>query len=341
MTAFWKTMLGPALLATATLALAPAILPAIAPTPAAAQEPTPIRLRLAFIPGGVDAPFFVAAKKGYFTEAGLDVTITDGNGSTGTIQALMAGDFDIGIASLGTTAKAIQTGGAEGLIATAALVQKDPSSIISLQGSGIASPKDLEGKRFGTDAGNLEDGMIRAFAEVNGVDIDKIDIVIINGGNDRVALINGDVDFINAWANPDGDKVAAIKPIEPPMLFADYGVNLLGSSVTTRRAWLAENGPAMQGFLAALTKAKADVDADPKAALQAIMEARPDLDPAIIALEIGVMDRYRHTKASQGQGFGVPALEDIQLTIDLLEKYGAMPAGLTPEAIFSFDYLPQ
>ena len=154
MNAFLKTIAGSAVAGLLTLA------------PAAAQELTDIKLRLAFIPGGVDAPFFVAAKKGYFTEQGLNVTITDGDGSTGTIKALMAGDFDIGIASLGTTAKAIQTGGAKDLIATAALVQKDPSSIISLAGSGIATPKDIEGKKFGTDAGNLEDGMIKAFAKI-------------------------------------------------------------------------------------------------------------------------------------------------------------------------------
>ncbi|MFE3837607.1 ABC transporter substrate-binding protein [Pseudogemmobacter sonorensis] len=308
--------------------------------PAVAQDLKDVKLRLAFIPGGVDAPFFVAAKKGYFAEEGLNVIITDGDGSTGTIKALVAGDFDIGIASLGTTAKAAQAAGATNLIGTAALVQKDPSSIISLEGSGIKTPKDIEGRKFGTDAGNLEDGMIKAFAEVNGVDMDKVEIVIINGGADRVALLNGDVDFINGWANPDGDKVGAVKPIEPPMLFADYGVNLTGSTVTARKDWLAANGDVMKGFIAAITKAKADVDADPEYALEAIMEARPDLDPAVIALEISVMDNYRHTAASAGKGFGVPAVEDIALTISLLEEYGSMPAGLKPEDIFSFDYLP-
>ncbi|AJE47121.1 ABC transporter substrate-binding protein [Celeribacter indicus] len=309
-------------------------------TPALAQELTDVKLRLAFIPGGVDAPFFLAAKKGYFADEGLNVEITDGNGTTGTIKALMARDFDIGIASLGATAKAVQSGGAADLIATAVLVQKDPSSIIALEGSGITEPKDLEGKRFGTDAGNLEDGMIRAFTEVNGVDMDAIDLVIINGGADRTALLNGDVDFINGWANPDGDKVAAMHPIEPPMLFADYGVNLLGSSVMTRKDWLAENGDVMKGFLAAITRAKADVDADPEEALAAIMEARPDLDPEIIALEIDVMDNYRHTTASEGNPFGVPAEEDIELTLSLLEKYGNMRPGLTPGDIFTADYLP-
>ncbi len=307
---------------------------------AAAQDLQDVRLRLAWIAGGVDAPIFMAAEKGYFADAGLDVEIVDGNGSTGTIQAIGSGDFDIGIAGMGALAQAQQAAGASDIISVAGLLQKDPTSIISLEGSGIAEPKDIEGKRMGTDAGNLEDGMIRAFAEANGVDFDKIEVIIINGGGDRVALLKGDVDFINGWANPDGDKVSAMHPIEEPMLFADYGVNLIGSSVIVKKDWLAENGDAVKGFLAALQKGKADVAADPEAARDIFMEYRPDADPDAILLEIEVMQKYEHTAASEGQPYGWVAPEDVELTISLLEKYSGMEPGLTPNDIYSDAYLP-
>ena len=268
---------------------------------AMAQDLEQISVRLAWIAGGVDAPFFMAESKGYFTEAGLDVEIVDGNGSTGTIQAVGNGDFEIGIAGLGVLAQAQQQADADTMIAVAGLLQKDPTSIISLEGSGITTPKDIEGKRLGTDAGNLEDGMIRAFAAANDVDMDKVEIIVINGGGDRVALLNGDVDFINGWANPDGDKVAEMKPISPPLLFADYGVNILGSSVIVRKDYLAEHGEAVKGFLAALEKGKADVAANPEEALAIFMAARPDSDEAQIALELKVMPAYEHTAASEGK----------------------------------------
>ena len=307
---------------------------------AMAQDLEPISVRLAWIAGGVDAPFFMAESKGYFTEAGLDVEIVDGNGSTGTIQAVGNGDFQVGIAGLGVLAQAQQQADADTMIAVAGLLQKDPTSIISLEGSGITSPKDIEGKRLGTDAGNLEDGMIKAFAAANDVDMDKVEIIVINGGGDRVALLNGDVDFINGWANPDGDKVAEMKPISPPLLFADYGVNILGSSVIVRKDYLAEHGEAMKGFLAALQKGKADVAANPEEALAIFMEARPDSDEAQIALELKVMPAYEHTAASEGKPYGWVADADLAQTISLLEQYSAMPAGLTPADIYDGSYLP-
>jgi NitT/TauT family transport system substrate-binding protein len=317
-----------------------AMLSATSLTQALAQDLEKISLRLAWIAGGVDVPIFVAAAKGYFAEEGLEVEIVDGNGSTGTIQAIGSGDFQIGIAGLGALSQAQQAAGASNIIAVAGLLQKDPTSIISLEGSGITSPKDIEGKRLGTDAGNFEDGMIKAFAEANGVDMDKVEVIIINGGGDRVALLKGDVDFINGWANPDGDKVAEQSPIEPPLLFADYGVNILGSSVIVAKDYLAENEEIIRGFLAALQKGKADAAADPEGALDIFMEARPDSDAAGIKHEMEVMPAYEHTAASAGKPYGWVAPEDVELTISLLEKYSGMAPGLTPDAVYTDAYLP-
>lgn len=308
---------------------------------ALAADPTKVNLRLAWIAGGVDAPIFVAADKGYFKDEGLDVRIVDGNGSTGTIQAVGNGDFEIGIAGLGALAQAQQAAGADTIIAVAGLLQKDPTSIISLKGSGIVSPKDIEGKRLGTDAGNFEDGMIKAFAEANGVDMNKVKVTIINGGNDRIALLKGDVDFINGWANPDGDKVAARAPIETPILFADHGVNLLGSSVVVRKDYLQSHGEVVRGFLKALQRGKAETAAHPDEAFKIFMAARPDSNADGIQLEMREMPKYEHTAASEGKPYGWVAPDDVKQTISLLEKYSGMKPGLDTADIYTADYLPK
>jgi NitT/TauT family transport system substrate-binding protein len=125
------------------------------------------------------------------------------------------------------------------------------------------------------------------------------------------------------------------------MLFADWGVNLLGSSVTVRKDWLAENEEAARGFLRALTRAHADVLANPEEALDLFMQARPDADREAIAKEIEVMEKYRHTAATEGKPFGEIAPEDVVQTIDLLEKYSDIPVGVvTPEMIYTDAYLP-
>lgn len=307
--------------------------------PGSAKDLTPVSLRLAWVAGGVDAPFFVAQEKGYFAEQGLDVTITDGTGSTGSIQAIGSGSFDFAVAGLGALAQASQASGFSNIAAVAGIVQKDPSAILALKGSGIVKPKDIEGKRLGTDAGNYTDGMILAFAEANDIDMSKVKVVIINSGAD-IALLKGDVDFVNEWANPDGDKIAAMHPIEEPILFADYGVNILGSSVIVGKDYKAAHPEIVKGFLAAVQKGAADAAADPQAAADIIIAARPDEDPAGILSQIVVMKKYQHTAASEGKRFGWVAPEDVATTISLLEKYSEMKPGLKPETIYDGSFLP-
>ncbi|MDB5531113.1 MAG: putative transporter substrate binding protein [Devosia sp.] len=328
---FWK---GGLLAAAVVGTLSAATLPVFAQA-----APTHIDVRLAFIAGGIDAPFFVALGKGYFADEGLDVSIADGDGSTGTIQAVGNGSIQLGNAGLGALVQASAQAKFDNITAVFGLVQKDPTSIISLKGSGIASPKDLEGKRFATEAGNLSDGMIGAFAEVNGVDMDKIELIITD--NYKQALLSGDADFINAWANPDGDQIADFKEIEPPMLFADHGINVLGSSVIVRKDWLAAHEDAVRGYLRALTKAHDDVLADPKAALEIFMQYRPDANKEAIAREIDVMEKYRHTQRTEGQAFGLIAPEDVQQSIDLVEKYSEVPTGfVTADMVYTNAYQP-
>jgi NitT/TauT family transport system substrate-binding protein len=317
-----------------------ALIGALMSTTAFAQDLTKVTVRLAFIAGGIDAPFFVAKSKGYFEAEGLDVEIIDGTGSTDTIQAVGNGSVQLGNAGIGALAQASAQASFDNITAVFGLVQKDPSSIISLKGSGIASPKDIEGKRFATEAGNFSDGMIGAWAAVNGVDLDSVELIVTD--NYMQALLRGDADFINGWANPDGDKVAAFNEIEPPMLFADYGVNLLGSSVIVRKDWLAENEEAVRGYLRAITKAHADVLADPAEALDLFMENRPDADREAIGVEIEVMEKYRHTARTEGMPFGHVHPDDLKQTIELLETYAGIPTGwATPEMVYTDAYLPE
>jgi len=312
---------------------------AIAAPATVAQDLQPLTVRLAFIAGGIDAPFFVAKSKGYFEEEGLDVTIIDGTGSTDTIQAVGNGSVQLGNAGIGALAQASAQAQFDNITAVFGLVQKDPSSIVSLKGSGINEPKDIEGKRFATEAGNFSDGMIGAFAAVNDIDLDTVELIVTDNYNQ--ALLRGDADFVNVWANPDGDKIAVFNEIEPPMLFADYGVNLLGSSVIVRKDWLAENEEAVRGYLRALVKGHADVIADPAEALDLFMENRPDANREAIGMEIEVMEKYRHTARTEGKPFGWVDPEDVVQTIELLETYAGIPTGwTTPEMIYTDAYQP-
>ena len=58
-------------------------------------------MRLDWTPWGVHGAFHLAQQKGWYRQAGLDVSLEDGNGSVTTVQIVGAGDsFDLGHAAL-------------------------------------------------------------------------------------------------------------------------------------------------------------------------------------------------------------------------------------------------
>ena len=87
---------------------------------------------------GRDAFAWVAEEKGYFREAGFDVTIQLGAGTDANLKALTAGRADFG--SLDLTGVMIQAGkGAyTGVRGIAAVHQQTLVSIIALEGAGIS-----------------------------------------------------------------------------------------------------------------------------------------------------------------------------------------------------------
>ena len=76
--------------------------------PASAQ--TKLTFLLNVPPAGYNAGFELAATKGFYKDAGLDVTIEPGNGSQTTAQLLSVGKYDIGFADSAAVMKLISQG---------------------------------------------------------------------------------------------------------------------------------------------------------------------------------------------------------------------------------------
>src|SRR5215469_17263991 len=57
-----------------------------------------VSLRLNWYLGGVHAPFFLGKERGFYKDAGLDLTINEGRGSANTAQVVAAGTDTFGLA---------------------------------------------------------------------------------------------------------------------------------------------------------------------------------------------------------------------------------------------------
>jgi NitT/TauT family transport system substrate-binding protein len=157
----------------------------------------------------------------------------------------------------------------------------------------------------------------------------------------NTTLLQGNVDFITAWTSPDSYKIAKQKPIDPPIIFGDVGVNVLGSAIFVTQETAASRAKTIRGFLAATTRAFEEGEKDPTAAIDAVMKARPSTDRAILTEEFKHLPEFAHTKNTTGQRFGWMASPDWEQTRDILRDYFELPATFRITDVYTNAFLPE
>ncbi len=146
----------------------------------------------------ISAQQIIADKKGYFAEEGLKVTnklIQSG----GDISPLISGKTakvsfestytDIALAANNVGVK---------VVATVADIG-NTQCVVARKGVEIKSAKDLEGKKIGIAAGAGVLIAIRNMCKELGVDVNKINFVILSPSDQIAAFDKGDIDIMACW----------------------------------------------------------------------------------------------------------------------------------------------
>lgn len=94
------------------------------------------------------AAFYAALEKGYYREAGLEVTIREGGPGIDAVKEVLAGAADFGI-----SASALVVDRYRGLpvVALAAMMQHSPTALLASRRQGIENVQDLVGKTVSVD----------------------------------------------------------------------------------------------------------------------------------------------------------------------------------------------
>ncbi len=130
-----------------TAAAAALIATALAPMAVQAQT-TNIKFTLDFSFQGPQAPFFLAAEKGYYAAEGINLTALDaGRGSSDTVNRVASGAYDIGFGDLNALIEFNAKNPGKEIPAVMMLYDQAPFAIITLKDKGISKPTDLAGRK--------------------------------------------------------------------------------------------------------------------------------------------------------------------------------------------------
>jgi NitT/TauT family transport system substrate-binding protein len=253
-----------------------AALLAIATLGTAQAQNKPIKFQLDWRFEGPSALFLQPAAKGYFKDAGLDVTIDAGNGSGGTVTRVASGTYDMGFADMAALMEfhANNPDAPNKPVAVMMVYNNTPAAVLALKKSGIKSPADLSGKKLGAPVFDAGRKAFPIFEKANGVS--NVAWTAMDPPLRETMLVRGDIDAITGFSftsllNLEARGIKTEDVVVMP--FADHGVKLYGNAIIVSPKMLKENATAVRAFLAAFAKGAQEVMANPDAAI-GVVKAR-------------------------------------------------------------------
>ncbi len=301
-------------------------------SPAVAQQRN-ISFTLPWVPEGPNLITFVAKANGYWSKAGLNVDIAKGSGSVGAAQAIGNGQFQFGLSA--ATAGLQQA--ALGLpIAQISCCSYDAfMAVITMSDTGVVSPRDLEGKKFGATTKSGEFPFLPAFAANAGVDLSKVEILQVDPNVRQRLLIEKQVAAISAFAPSVVPGYIANGFSPKIILFSKFDLPLYGNALFTQAALL-DKEPELCGAIAnGLNEATKFVLLKPEESLDIFFKANPEMELAKGAREQTklALDFFRYSvvhEAAKKGGIGFAPPDAYKTMTDLVMKYVA-PDGKRPD----------
>jgi NitT/TauT family transport system substrate-binding protein len=323
--------------------MATMVFSAIAGGTAAAE--TNVRLSLDFRFEGPAAPFLLALDKGYYKAQGLNVAIDPSEGPPEPINRVASGAYDIGFGDINALIKFRDANPKVPMMAVFMVYNRPPFAILGRRSRGIATPKDLEGKKLGAPSADSAYAYWPIFVQANDIDASKVTVENVGVPVREPMLAAGQVDAITGLSF---SSYINLKAKGAPMndiavlLMADHGVELYGNAIFVNPKFAADHPDAVKGFLKAFTRALKETVKSPAAAIESVLK-RNDLakkDTEVERLSMAIRDNIVTAEVKANGYGGIDEARFARAVDQLGIAYKFKNAKPKPGDIFDASFLP-
>ncbi|GIH06547.1 sulfonate ABC transporter substrate-binding protein [Rhizocola hellebori] len=291
-----------------------------------------VTLTLNWVPYGEHAPFYYGKMKGFYENEGINLEIKPGGGSGKTIQAVAQEQTDFGWADTPPLLKGIHTG--MKVKSVGVFLQKGPASIEFLADKGITTPSDLKGKTVGGTPGDAMYATFPAWLKANGMQAADVKVVNVDAAGKIAALTEGKVDAIMGFFHDQAPTIEGNtgKKVNY-LLFADHGMNMLGTGLVVNENYLAKNADLVKAFVRATQKSWAEAANNIAAAADA-MVAMAEQEPAKAVLVKQLTLAIPLLQGAPGVNTEAKWVE----TISLMSQYAELKDAGSPSKYWDSTY---
>lgn len=241
-----------------------------------------ITMVLDWTPNTNHTGIYVAQEKGYFKEAGLDVSVIQppDNGATDLVAS---GGAEFGIDFQDTLAAAFSSDSPLPVTAVAAILQHNTSGLISLKKKGIDSPGKLEGHSYATWDSPIEQAVLKNVVEKDGGDFSRVKL-ISTYVEDIVAALHADIESVWIYYGWDGVKcdMEGLSTNFLPFADMDPTFDYYSPVIIGNNDYMKKNPDTTKAFLSAVKKGYEYAAGNPSDAADILLKAVPELDEKLV-----------------------------------------------------------
>lgn len=273
----------------------------------------------------------VALAKGWYSEAGITFSLKQGGPSNDGLSLVVGGQSPIGEVSSSPSLMLARSQGMP-LRSFGVGVQRHPYAYLSRPEKPVHEPKDLVGKKVGTQAtGKI---LLSAMLAANDIDPASVEVSVV--GSDVTPLTTGQVDVWTGWLS----NVAVIRPLAGKyvaMRLWDSGIKLYAYPYYATEATLASNRDKLTQFLSATARGWQYARENLDEAAGMLVKNQPTLNPQDIKEQGKVLLEYMFTEDTAKNGWGTMDRSVWQTQIDTYAKLGQF-AGAPPKVDDLVDF---
>jgi NitT/TauT family transport system substrate-binding protein len=294
---------------------------------------------------GVAAPFLVPLDRGWYRAAHVNVSVMPGKDMLEPITRVASGQSEMALADFNELIKYRDAHPKAPIKAVFMLYNRPAYAIVARKGRGIATPKDLEGKRLGMPPGDPAAAQWPVFAKINKIDTTKVTIERISKPIREPMLASGQIDAVtgqsySVFIDLKGKGV----PMDDitVMAMADHGLALYGQAIVVNTNFAAKNPDAVKGFLGAFLRGLRASIASPGKAVESVLQRGESLNKALERERLTmVIANDFVTPEVKANGFGTIDDARFAQSLDQLALgYTFKSAKPKLDDIFDPSYLP-
>jgi NitT/TauT family transport system substrate-binding protein len=318
-----------------------AVVMSVAAFAAEARAQSAVTFSLDFRALGRHAAWYVALEKGYYKQAGLDVTIIPSQGTAQAIQSVESKAAQFAFSDVAGLVAARANSGATAKM-VAVIYQKAPYAVFSLRsGANVSKPEQLENLEIATGAGSFTQKVIEAYMRSRGLKAETVKWTNIDPAA-RVGLLAAKkIPAIETFAMSMPGVVKAVGGADAQIfMLANNGLQLYSNGILVREDYLKAEPDKVKGFVKASLQGWKDAIANPKEAADIAMKHIKGLDAEVALQEIVIVNALVSTPDTKSKGLGTIDAKLMTDSVDLIAKNTGADGKVAAKDVYDTSALP-